>query len=322
MSSKNTNNCIHHLNRMAIFTSVVEKGSFTRAAEALGLTKSTISQQLKRLEDELDVQLLNRSTRSLHLTEEGARLYGAGRSMLDIANQAFSDVLSLHEAPVGRIRLTAPHNLGVTFLDKCVVEFRELYPKVEFDVVLDDTIVAMIEEGFDVAIRVGWPRNSSLYARKLCNFEMLICASDEYLNGHDRIRAPEDLLHHDWISIKQLGFGNAIALTNGRGRRVQVKVRTKIETNSGLAAREFISRCGGIGVLPAYAIQAELAAGSLVNVLPEWHLESATICAVFPDRDHMTKRTRLFVDYLAERAEHLLQQSGADGYLAVNAGGA
>lgn len=290
---------------MAIFASVVEKGSFTRAAEALGLTKSTISQQLRKLEDDLDVQLLNRSTRSLHLTDEGARLYGAGRSMLEIANHAFSDVSSRHEEPVGRIRLTAPHNLGVTFLDQCIVEFRRMYPGVDFDVALDDSIVAMIEEGFDLAIRVGWPRNSSLYARKLCDFEMLICGGGDYVRGHRRIDVPEDLLHHDWISIKQLGFGDSIALTNERGRRVQVKINTRVETNSGLAAREFISRGSGIGVLPGYAIQRDLASGAIVRVLPDWHIETATIFAVFPDRDHMTKRTRLFVDYLVEVAGRL-----------------
>ena len=316
---KNTNNGIRHLNRLAIFANVVEKGSFTRAAETLGLTKSTISQQVKKLEDELDVQLLNRSTRSLHLTDEGARLYGAGRSMLDIANHAFSEVSSLHEEAAGRIRLTAPHNLGVTFLDQCIVEFRGLYPGVDFDVVLDDSIVPMIQEGFDLAIRVGWPRNSSLYARKLCDFEMLICAGGDYFREQRRVGAPEDLLQHDWVSIKQLGFGDAIALTNGRGRRVQVKINTRIETNSGLAAREFISRGSGIGVLPGYAIQPDLKSGTLVRVLPDWHIETATIFAVFPDRDHMTKRTRLFVDYLVDVAGRLAETGEGDEPVGVEA---
>ena len=293
---------------MAIFASVVEKGSFTRAADALGLTKSTVSQQLTRLEDELDVQLLNRSTRSLHLTDEGTNLYRAARSMLDTANQAFDAISTAHEQPVGRIRLTAPHNLGVTFLDQCIVEFRQRHPKVEFDVMLDDAIVATIEEGFDLAVRVGWPRNSSLYSRKLCDFDMLICASAEYLRRHDGIESPEHLHGHDWISIKQLGFSDAIALTNDRGRRVQVRINTKIETNSGLAAREFIARRGGIGVLPGYAIWPDLQAGSLVRVLPDWHLETAAIFAVFPDRDHMTKRIRLFIDYLVVKAQELFGQ--------------
>lgn len=298
---------------MAVFASVVEKGSLTGAAEALGLTKSTISQQLKTFEDELDVQLLNRSTRSLHLTEEGAQLYRAARSMLEIANQAFDDIATTHEGPVGGIRLTAPHNLGVMFLDQCIVEFRQRYPNVAFDLVLDDTIVATIEEGFDLALRVGWMRDSSLYSRKLCDFEMLVCASTAYLEAHGRIAGPEDLPGHDWISIKQLGFGNAIAVTNGAGRRAEVKINTCIETNSGLAAREFILRRGGIGVLPSYAIRSELEAGTLTNVLPDWHLETASIFAVFPDRDHMANRIRLFVDYLAERAEGLFPRLPSDG---------
>lgn len=294
---------------MAVYASVVEKGSLTRAAEAQGLTKSTISQQLKAFEDELGVQLLNRSTRSLHLTEEGAKLYRAARSMLDIAHQAFDDIATTHDGPVGSIRLTAPHNLGVMFLDQCIVEFRQRYPNVVFDLVLDDNIVATIEEGFDLALRVGWMRDSSLFSRKLSDFEMLVCASTAYLQAHEGIDGPQDLPRHEWISIKQLGFRNAIAVTDNLGRREEVKINTCIETNSGLAAREFILRGGGIGVLPSYAIRSELDAGTLTRVLPDWHLETAAIFAVFPDRDHMANRIRLFVDYLAERAEGLFSET-------------
>ena len=285
---------------MAVFAKVVEHGSFTAAASALGLGKSAVSQQLSTLEAALGVRLLNRSTRSLHLTDEGQRFYEACQHMVDTATHAYSDLAMTQDEVVGVVRLTASYNLGTTFLPPCLRAFRDRYPRASIELVLDDSIVNLIDEGFDLALRVGWRRDSSLYARRLCPYRMVLCASPDYVREQGAPRRPGDVLLFPWVAITQLPRPDRLELTSQRGRRITVKLSAAVKTNTGIAARELIRAGLGIGVLPDYAVRRELADGSLVELLPGWSARQGTISAVYPHRDHLSMKTKRLVELLVD----------------------
>ncbi|MGF1468879.1 MAG: LysR family transcriptional regulator [Sandaracinaceae bacterium] len=293
---------LRSLYRMGIFARVVEEGSFTAAAASLDLGKSVVSQHVRILEEELGVQLLNRNTRTLHMTDEGSRFYERCRRMLDAAEGALTDVAAARHEPQGVLKVTAPLNLGTSRLFvETVREYRRAYPSVDIELSLDDAVTDLIGHGFDVGLRVGWLSDSALFARRLAPFRLTLAASPAYLRDHGRPRRPPDLLKHCLIGLGVLTHPSRIELINRSGRRVTVKVPPKILTNTGIAGRQLALAGLGVGVLPDYAVLDDYASGDLVEVLPAWRMREGSISAVFAHRERLAPRTRLFVELLGAR---------------------
>jgi len=295
-------NVIKELHRMAVFVEVVEHGSFSKAATALGLGKSIVSAHVAALERRIGAQLLTRSTRALSLTQEGSVFYDNCRRMVSAGEDAFATVESRRASVSGSIRLTASYNVGVSFLIKELARFRQAHPDVTFDLVLEDSLSHVIEERFDLAVRVGRLPDTGLFATELGRCRMLLCAAPAFLDTCARIRTPDDLVGLPWITIMQLPHPEKLLLVHGRtSQRRTVSLPATIKTHSGIGAREFV-RCGvGIGLLPDYAVDKDIAQGDLVRILPAWNeAHDRPISAVFPSRERLPTRVRLLIDFLRE----------------------
>ena len=293
---------IKELHRMAVFVEVVEHGSFSKAAAALGLGKSIVSAHVAALEKRIGTQLLTRSTRALALTQEGNVFYENCRRMVSAGEDAFATVESHRASVSGTIRLTSSYNVGVSFLIKQLARFRQTYPDVTFDLVLEDSVSHVIEERFDLAVRVGQLPDTGLFATELGTCRMLVCASPAFLETRPKIRKPDDLVGLPWVTISQLPHPEKLHLVHGRtGQRLTLSLHGTIKTLSGIAAKEFV-KCGvGIGLLPDYAVDKDVAQGGLVRILPAWNeAHDRPISAVFSSRDRLPTRVRLLIDFLRE----------------------
>jgi DNA-binding transcriptional LysR family regulator len=289
---------LRDLYRMAIFTKVVESGSFSKAAAALGLGKSVVSQHVLTLEKSVDAQLINRSPRSFSLTEEGRRFYEACLLMTEHAEAALSSLDQMQAEPRGTVRISASYNLSLNFLIRALADYQHAHQKVEIELVVEDTISNVIEAGFDLCLRTGWLKESRLYAVRLGAFRLIPCASPAYLERNPAPNEPEDLATVPWVSITQLPHPDRLEMVKADGQRRAVKITSVVRTNTGVAARTFVVNSDLVGLLPDYAVLDDLREGRLVRLLPEWSTEEGTISAVFPHKEHMTPRLRLLIDHL------------------------
>jgi DNA-binding transcriptional LysR family regulator len=291
---------LKELYRMAVFTQVIERGSFSKAAVALGLGKSVVSAHVAALERRLGTQLINRSTRALSLTHEGNVFYESCRQMVAAGEAAFATVESQRIGASGSIRLTASYNFGVSFLIAQLVLFREAHPDVSFDLVLEDSVSNVIEERFDLALRVGRLPDTGLFSTEIGTCHLLLCASREFTRSHPKISAPDDLLKVPWVSITQLPHPEKLELVNARtAQQLTLRLQATVKTHSGIAAREFVRWGAGVALLPDYAVIEDLRRGDLVQLLPAWKAaHPRPISALFPSRDRLPTRVRLLVDFL------------------------
>ena len=293
---------IKHLYRMAVFVKVVENESFSKAATVLGLGKSVVSQHVIGLEQALGIALINRSPRSFSLTQEGQRFYDACVGMLAQAEIAVSTLSDLRTEAAGTIRISAPHDLGISFLIGELAKFTQAHPKVDFDLTLHDTISNMTEEGFDICLRVGWLKETRLYVARLATFRMIPCASAATMAKRAQPYDPADLVDLNWVTITVLPHPERIDLQNEMGQRRSLRIRPVVRTNTGIAAREFVMRGDFAGLLPDYAVREELAQGRLLHLVPAWAAPEGAISAVFQHRDRMSHRLRLLLDHLRKAA--------------------
>ncbi|HSV53667.1 MAG TPA: LysR family transcriptional regulator, partial [Burkholderiaceae bacterium] len=285
---------IKELYRMAVFVEVVEHGSFSKAAATLGLGKSIVSAHVAALEKRIGAQLLTRSTRALSLTQEGSAFYESCRRMVSAGEDAFTTVESHRASVSGTIRLTASYNVGVSFLIADLARFREIHPDVSFDLVLEDSVSHVIEERFDLAVRVGRLPDTGLFATQLGNCRMLLCASPAFLKTHGKVSKPDDLARLPSVTITQLPHPEKLHLVHRRSaQQLTISLQGAIKTHSGIAAREFVRCSAGIGLLPDYAVEKDLRQGDLVRILPAWdEAHERPISAVFPSRDRLPTRVR------------------------------
>lgn len=293
---------IKQLHRMAVFAQVVESGSFSKAAVSLGLGKSVVSSHITALEKKLGAQLITRSTRALELTQEGQAFYEGCRQMVAAGEQAFAVVDAQRAVVSGSIRLTSSYNFGVSFLIPQLTAFRKLYPAVSFDLVLEDSVSHVIEERFDLALRVGRLPDTGLFATKLGNCKMILCASPALLAEYAPIKQPVDALQLPWVTITQLAHPETLMLVHTSSKqRISLDIQHSVKTHSGIAAREFIRAGAGIGILPDFAVFSELASGQLIQILPDWQeANERPISAIFPNRDRRPVRVTLLIEFLLQ----------------------
>jgi DNA-binding transcriptional LysR family regulator len=282
------------------FVRAAETQSFSAAARHLGLSKSAVSRNISWLEAQLAARLFHRTTRSLTLTE-------AGRSYCERATQILADledanlaVSQLQAAPRGRLGINAPMSFGFLHLAPALPDFLACYPEVAVDLTMNDRFVDLVDEGFDVAVRIGSMKDSSLIARKLAPIRRAVCASPTYFEVRGIPQSPDDLKAHECL-------GTNVAMSQGwrftalDGKAWPVEVKGRLSANNGDALRVAALKGLGLVNLPTFIVSGDLQAGTLVTVLDEFVTQDLTLNAVYPHSRHLSPKVRAFVDFLAAR---------------------
>jgi DNA-binding transcriptional LysR family regulator len=289
-----------NLNRLAVFVALVRAGSFTAAAEQLGLTKAMVSQHLAKLERELGVTLLLRSTRRMSLTEAGTRFHADCVRLLADAEAAIERVGGNRDTPSGTLRITTSTDYGMVVVAPALASFCQLYPQVQVDLVIGDRVSDLIAERFDLAIRLGWLRDSSMHAVRLGGFRQLVVAAPAYLSVHGTPRRPEDLAAHGWIAMSVLATPLRWTFVSSSGHRRSVRMRQVAQANNAAAVRAMVLAGAGVAVLPDYLAEEDIRSGRLVVLLAQYRLPQGGIHAVYPGKQPPAK-VRSFIDHLRER---------------------
>ena len=289
------------LNEMAVFSQVVDSGGFSAAARILGLNTSAVSRHVSRLEAHLGGRLLQRTTRSLALTELGAQVYAACTRMLGTAREIHALAGSYSARPNGLIRVTAPVVFGQVWLAPRLRGFLDMYPEVDVRLTLVDRTVDLIEEGVDLAIRIARELAPGLAARTLCAMRYVLVAAPAYLDRNGVPETPQALPGHSCSHLGYGPFGDVWTLR--RGDVIEhVKVPGRLTINNSAAILAMVESGGGIGLVPDFTARAALAAGQVQQVLPEWEFcepYTGSVHAVYMPGPHLALKVRAFIDYLA-----------------------
>lgn len=290
---------IDHLKHMAIFARVVDEGSFRAAAKVIGLSPSRISETVSDLEQYLGVTLLNRTTRKIALTNEGRMFYGRVVDMMRSAETGLNELNALSLEPVGALRISLPAFLSGGPLTTAVAAFAKLHPNVAFSVVYSDNRLGLVEDGFDMNIRVGWLDDSSMMSRKLGAGERVLVAGTGYAANRPTPQRPKDLEDWDWIRYRNRS--DTTTFTSPNGVEESVTGNAQIEVDSIDALYHVALQDIGVTILPSFLAKQGEEAGAFVRLLPGWTLRPLGIYAVWPDKSRRESLTLLFVRFLAER---------------------
>jgi DNA-binding transcriptional LysR family regulator len=287
--------------RLAAFVRVVESGSFSAAAAQLGLSRAAASKYVQQLEEHLGVRLLNRTTRRLSLTEEGAAFYERAGRILAELEAAESEASAGAGEARGMLRLSAPLSFGTRHLGPAVAEFMRRQPHVRLTLTLEDRFVDLVEEGIDAAIRIGRLADSSLVSRRLCATRLVLAAAPLYWRRRGRPRTPAAVPLEDCLVYTLQTPGRSWRLVDGKGAETVLQARGALAANNGDVLREAALAGAGIVLLPDFLIADDIAAGRLETALPGWHGPELPIQAVWQSGRHVPARLRLFLDFLAQR---------------------
>jgi len=289
-----------NLNDLRLFIRVVETGSFTAAGESLRIQKSTISRRIAQLEDAMGVRLLQRSTRKLQLTDEGRDMFERCRPLVDELEQARDQVSALHTEPRGLLRLTMPPELGAFIMNGVVASFMKRFPLVEVDIELSTRLVSLIEEGIDLAVRVGNLNDSTLISRRLAGVELGLYASPAYLAQAGQPATPADLAAHCCLGMRGNNF--SWQFSNWQSG-APITIEGRLRSNSLTFLREMVLQDLGIARLPCQFCTELVEQGALVPVLVDYRIPPVDIHVLYPSRRHLNPRVRLFIDHMAERLQ-------------------
>ncbi|MCZ0753277.1 MULTISPECIES: LysR family transcriptional regulator [Aeromonas] len=287
------------LNAALILVRIVDKGSFTAAAQELGMTKAMVSRRIAELERRLGVRLLYRSTRQLTLTEEGEQYYQRCSKAVDALTEAELMLSARQQEVTGTLKLAVPIETGQLVVGRMVAKFLQRYPAMQVELELTNRILDPISEGLDAVVRVGDMSNSNLAARRLWSTERLLCASPDYLARSPAIARPEDLLRHERVAVSS-GFLASHWCFERDGREVLVDPPSRFRVNNITCAREAAKAGLGVASLPAMLCLEELERGELVSLLPEWQQPRVPIYLLFPERRLMPRKLRAFIDFMVE----------------------
>ena len=288
---------------MQTFVQVVEAGSFIRATEPLAISKAAVSRYVSELESRLGVRLLNRTTRRLSLTGEGELFYLRCKEVLESVASAESEITSRSAEAIGLLRVSAPVSFSTPHLSHIWTVFKALHPKVTLDITLSNRRVDIVEEGFDVAVRiVSRLQSSSLVSRKLGSSRLVACASPRYLAERGRPRHPQELASHSIIAYSYWPLHDEWEFEGPQGK-VSVKTTPCIRTNSSEICQAGALAHQGIVLLPTFLVGRDLQQGTLVELFPQYRATELGIYAVYGSRKHMAPKVRLLVDFLAREFE-------------------
>ena len=281
-----------------MFVAVMEAGSFARAAERLRTSPGQASKLVSRLESDLGVRLLNRTTRALAATEAGQAYFERMRGLLADFDAVEDAVRNVSGTPRGRLRITAPISFGATQLAPVLADFARQFPQIELDVSFSDRVVSLVDEGFDVAIRIGSPADSSLIARNLCEARITVCASQAYLQGHELPRVPSDLASHDCIIDTNFREPGIWSFREPDGGETAVEISGRLHFSNADVALTAAEAGLGIARAPSFMAGPRFRDGRLMPLLREFEPKPLAIYALYPPGRHLAIKVRVFVDFL------------------------
>jgi len=283
---------------MKLYVAVVDGGSFAAAADKLGMSRAMASKQIQKLEEHLDTRLLNRTTRSLSLTETGRAFYERSAQIVADVEEAEQIAGQMTRRPRGVLRVTIPLSYGQHRLAAIIGDYTQTYPQVQLDISLSDRKVDLIEEGMDLAIRIGALPQSDLIARKIGAVRSVVCAAPSYLARHGAPATPADLAQHACLGYTLSGSSTDWRLEGPHGA-LSIPIAGPLKADNGDIIR--LAALGGAGVAfqPEFIVGADLAAGNLVRVLPAWQSAEMGVYALYPSRKHLSAKVRTFVDFVA-----------------------
>lgn len=282
------------------FSAVIESGSFTAAAEVLGISRPVVSKQISALEQHLGVQLLNRTTRSLHLTQAGEVFASYSRKILSDVREAEQSVLPLHSEPQGLLRVLLPESFALSLLPEVLLQFQQKYPKIELDIHVSGQPMNLVEEGFDVAIRVGELEDSSLIARLLMPCGLHACASPEYFKKHGRPEHPNELKKHNCLIYSQRPNADQWLFKDEQGESIRIKVKGNLRSSLGNILMAAAQNGSGIFTGPTFMIAEALKEGTLETVLDQYTPMTTGLYIIYPQSKLVSTKVRAFVDFITE----------------------
>jgi DNA-binding transcriptional LysR family regulator len=291
---------MENLEDIAIFVKVVDVGSFTGAADALELSQPVVSKSVTRLEQRLGVRLLNRTTRRISLTEAGSELYRQASKAIALLDDAQVDIGRYQAEPRGTLRISAPTSFTLLHLRRRLAQFLERYPHVTLELVLEDRVVDIVEEGFDAAIRISVLASSSVIARRLAPCKQVICASPVYIERHGAPEALEDLLAHNCIVYTLGRDARSWRVLGEDGGEIQLPVRGNAYVNSGELEQVLALEGVGIAMLPTFYVGDALREGKLVRLLEHVRLPEIGVYVVYADRRNLVPKLKALLDFLVE----------------------
>ncbi len=290
------------LTGLKVFRAVVESGSFATAARKLDLSRAAATKHVNSLESRLGARLLERTTRSLRLTEAGARYYERCVQILDDIDQAERELTQSAGRPAGTLRISAPQSFATAHLAPFVAEFIGAFQDVKLDISLTDRHVDLIEEGYDVALRIAAELpQSSLIARTLAPCRFVVCGAPSYLAARLAPAAPADLERHQCLIHSASAVATEWVFACAKDERHAARVSGSISANSGEMLRAAALNGAGLAALPTFLVGEDLAAGRLRTVLDDYLLRPSSIFAVYPSRRYLAPKVRAFVDFLAQK---------------------
>ena len=286
---------------LSVFAKVVEQGSFARAAERLELSTSAVSRHVAELEAHLDARLLNRTTRRLSLTESGSAFYQRCVQLLADLEEAEEAVTAATVVPRGTLKLTCSITFGTRHLAPAIAAFAVRHPQLRFDVELSDRAVDIVDEGFDLAVRIGEIGSQSLIGRRIGSSQVVCCAAPSYLAAYGVPRSPAELAEHACLSYEYSPTRNVWRFRDRQGREQDVRIGGPVHANNGQMLCALAVAGVGINFEPDFIVAPDVRAGRLVPLLPQFAPPSIPIHAVYPSRRHLSAKVRAFVDFLAVR---------------------
>lgn len=298
---------MEHFSALPIFVTVVECGSFSLAGQKLGLSKSAVSKRITLLEQSLGIQLLRRTTRSLSLTEAGARYFDYVRPAVKLAEEGLDAISELQQAPQGNLRFAVPMVFGRLHIAPLIPEFLRRYPKIQLQMQMDDKTTDLIAGGFDLAIRIGELPDSSLIARKIAPCLSVICASPEYIARHSAPQMPQQLSQHNCLFYSYFRDGVEWNFLSPQGS-TRIQPNGNYQVNNSDAIHQATLDGVGIANLPRFMVDADLQAGRLQALLADHPLPEHGIYAVYPQRKHLPTKVNVLIEFLMEKLAKRLRK--------------
>ncbi|MWP46949.1 LysR family transcriptional regulator [Gilliamella sp. Pas-s27] len=282
---------------MTVFVAVVDCSSFVDAAIKLNMSKQAVSRYIQALEDRLQVRLLQRTTRKMVITHEGQIFYLQAKAIINATIEAENNLTLDQASPQGILRVNVPVSFGILHLAPLWQNFIDKYPKIELDITLSDRVVDLLEEGYDLAVRIGQLESSSLICRKLATTQIIAAASPDYIAKYGMPNDPNDLFNHKIVMYSQWAKKEQWHFYKGNTRQ-SVNLKANVYCNNGDTCRQIMLQGGGISLQPDFIIGQDLKIGRLVRVLLDYNIEDLNIYAVYPSRKLLPLRTRCLIDFL------------------------
>lgn len=294
---------MNRFENMETFIRVVEAGTISAAADRLGVAKSAVSRRLKELEEHLGVELFHRTTRQMNLTDTGRNFYHQSLRILEDVLEAELSASQAHGTLQGSLKVAVPLSFGLMHLGPAINEFLKAHPHIDFDLDFNDRQVDLMEEGFDLAIRIARLPDSSLIARRLASIQSVVCASPAYLERMGTPQSPEQLSGHHCLVYNLIRDYEHWQLQDADGRMVKVKIRPWLKASNGEFLRDAAVDGLGIVLMPSFIAYREIEQGKLVPLFTDYRCPQIEAFAIYPQTRHLSRRVRAFVDFLVKRFE-------------------